>query len=94
MIPVLPAPLVMFVSPSGWPSFARAADEANTGIEDLHPRIVVDGSHCETALRTRGWKKNRENALTFSVWAIHRSTRHDLIDADSHSLIWSSAADE
>jgi len=70
MIPVRPAPLVMFVSPSGCPSFARAAAETNTGIEDLHPRIVVDGSHCETALRTRGWKKNRENALTFSVWAI------------------------
>ena len=94
MIFVRPAPLVMFVSPSGCPSFARPTAEANTGIEDLHPRIVVDGSHLETALRTRGWKKNRENALMFSVWATPELTGHDLGNPDSHSLIWSSAAEE
>lgn len=66
----------------------------NTGIEDLHPRIVVDGSHCETALRTRGWKKNRENALTFSVWAMPRSAKDGLRNLNNYSLIWSSAADE
>ena len=94
MIPVRPAPLVMFASPRGCPSLARAAGETNIGSEDLDPRIFVDGSHRETALRTRGWKKKRENALTFSVWAKTRSTRYDLRNSRDHSQIWSSAAEE
>lgn len=40
-----------------------------TGIEDLYPRIVVDGSHFETGRMTRAWKKNLENARAFSEYA-------------------------
>ena len=52
--------------PKGWPSFARAAPLTNTGIDDLCPRMVVDGSHRDTTRKTRGWKKKRLKALSFS----------------------------
>ncbi len=56
--------------PNGWPSFANAAPLANTGILDLIPRIVVDGSHRETGRMTRALKKSRVNARAFSALAI------------------------
>ena len=67
-----PAPLVIFASPRGCPSFASAAPETKIGKEDLCPRIEVDGSQRDTARNTRGWKKNLENALMFSLWAVGR----------------------
>jgi len=69
MISHRPAPLVIFASPRGCPNFASAAPETNIGKEDLRPRIEVDGSQCDTARNTLGWKKNLENALIFSLWA-------------------------
>lgn len=64
-----PAPLVIFASPRGCPNFASAAAETKIGIGDLCPRIEVDGSQWDTARNTRGWKKNLEKALIFSLWA-------------------------
>lgn len=91
MMPVRPAPRVMFASPeyssqlvepekevkeerpSGCPSLARAAPLTKTGSRDLKPKIVVDGSHFEIALSTRGWKNIRENPRAFSARAMHYS---------------------
>ena len=65
-----PAPLVIFASPRGCPNFANAAPETKIGKEDLCPRIEVEGSQWDTGRSTRGWKKNLENALIFSLWAV------------------------
>jgi len=65
-----PTPLVIFASPRGCPNFASAAPETKIGKEDLCPRIEVEGSQLDTGRSTRGWKKNLENALIFSLWAV------------------------
>jgi hypothetical protein len=49
---------------------AKAAPDMNIGMEDLYPRMVVDGSHCLTGRRIRGWKKKREKEHAFSVVAV------------------------
>jgi hypothetical protein len=56
--------------PRGCPSLARAEGLANTGIEEWKPRMVVEGLQRETGRMTRGWKKKRENARAFSVFAV------------------------
>ena len=55
--------------PRGWPRRARAAPLTKIGIDDLKPRIVVEGSHSDTGRMTRGWKQYRENARAFSWFA-------------------------
>lgn len=69
MTPVWPHPRVMFASPSGCPSFAKAAPLTKTGMRLLKPSMLVEGSHCDMGRSTRGWKKIRLNALMFSAWA-------------------------
>lgn len=44
-MPAIPAPRVRFTSPSGFPSFARAAGAMNIGEVDGRPSSVVDVSH-------------------------------------------------
>jgi hypothetical protein len=64
--------------PKGCPSFASAAPLTNTGIDDLKPRMVVEGSQRETGRITRAWKKKRPNARAFSWKAmteINKSSR-------------------
>lgn len=82
-----PAPLAIFASPRGCPNLASAAPETNIGMEDLCPRIEVDGSQWDTARNTRGWKKNLENALIFSVWAVGCVVNDPTRVADIRSLI-------
>lgn len=59
-------------APRGWPSFAKAAADTNSGRATLKPRIVVDGSHLDAGRITRAWKKKRVKARAFSALAGYR----------------------
>lgn len=65
MMPVCPAPRVIFRSPNGWPRHAIAAPLTKIGNEDGKPRIAVDGLHEPTARITRVWKKKLRKARAF-----------------------------
>jgi len=56
--------------PNGWPSFAKAAAETKKGSAESKPNILVDGSHVDTARRTRGMKKKRDQYSSLSRCAV------------------------
>jgi len=69
IIPARPAPRVRLTSPSGLPSFARAAGAMKMGEVEGRPRRVVEVSHLETSTKMRGRKSILRNAFVFSYFA-------------------------
>lgn len=74
MMPAIPAPRVRLTSPSGLPSFARAAGAMKMGEVEGRPRRVVEVSHWAMSMNTLGRKRTLRNAFVFSAWAIKSDT--------------------
>ena len=69
MMPAKPAPRVRLTSPSGLPSFARAAGAMNIGEVDGRPSSVVEVLHSAISTNTLGRNRTFRSAIVFSACA-------------------------
>jgi hypothetical protein len=93
MMPAMPAPRVRFTSPSGLPSFARAAGAMKIGEVEGRPRRVVEVSHWAISMKTLGRNRTFRSAFVFSACA-GKSKHASLREREYREIHSSSSAAE